>query len=233
MRVKIESLLNVWRCCAFASGLGAIVASLGAFAAERPALEAAPASVSAPSGCDPSALLAEINVARTDPRGYARILRDGMTHFHDRTYEAPDGEALETVEGVTALKDAIADLEARTPAPPLAADRAIAQAAVRLVADQGRTGESGHVDSRNASLRDRLEAAGVLARSMEETIAYGPTDPREVVRELIVDDGNADRAHRNAIFDSAMTRAGCACGPHTAWGWVCVIDFASDAMADR
>jgi uncharacterized protein YkwD len=233
MRVKFESLLSFRLCCALATVLSAIAASFRGVAAERPAVEAAPAAESAPSGCAPSALLAEINVARTDPRGYAKILRDGLTHFHDLTYEAPDGDALETVEGVTALKDAIADLEARKPAPPLAADRAIAQAALRLVEDQGRTGASGHVDSRNASLRDRLEAAGVTASSMEETIAYGPTDPREVVRELIIDDGIADRAHRNAIFDSAMTRAGCACGPHTAWGWVCVIDFASDAMADR
>jgi uncharacterized protein YkwD len=192
----------------------------------------APAAASSSQSSD-SALLVEINAVRTDPHAYATALRADIAYFHDLVFEAPGQESLETIEGAAALKDAIADLESRAPAPPLAADSAIARAALRLVADQGRTGALGHVDSANATLRDRLESAGVWAMSMEEDIAYGPSDPREVIRELIIDDGVPDRAHRKAIFDTTMTRVGYACGPHATWGWMCVIDFTSGPIPAR
>jgi uncharacterized protein YkwD len=176
------------------------------------------------------ALLDEINAARTNPRAYAQALRGEIVRFHDLIYQSPGHEDLETVEGAAAVKEAIADLEARAPAPPLTADSAIAQAAFRLVADQGHKGGVGHVDSRNARLSDRLEAAGVWANTMAEDIAYGPSEPREAVRELIVDDGVPDRAHRKAIFDATLTRVGYAGGPHPEMGWVWVIDFTSPTM---
>jgi len=172
------------------------------------------------------AVLDEINAARADPRAYAQSLRDDLSHFRGAVLEAPGRSPLMTVEGPSAVEEAIADLERRPPAPPLRPDSAIAQAALRLVADEGPSGRVGHVASDGATLRQRLEAAGVWAMAMEEDIAYGPTEPREVVRELIVDDGVPDRGHRAAIFDPAMSRAGSACGPHTTWRWVCVIDFA-------
>jgi uncharacterized protein YkwD len=175
---------------------------------------------------DDQAVLDEVNAARADPRAYAQALRDDLSHFKGAVLEAPGRSPLMTVEGPSAVEEAIADLERRAPAPPLRPDSAIAQAALRLVADEGPTGRLGHVASDGATLRQRLEAAGVRAMAMEEDIAYGPTEPREVVRELIVDDGVPDRGHRAAIFDPAMSRAGSACGPHTTWRWVCVIDFA-------
>jgi len=175
------------------------------------------------------AILNEINAARTDPRGYAESLRDDISHFDGLLLEAPGRGPLMTVEGAAAVEDAIADLQRRPAAPPLRPDSAIAQAAMRLVADEGPSGRVGHVASDGATLRQRLEAAGVWAMSMEEAIAYGPTEPREVVRALIVDDGVPDRGHRVAIFDPHMSRAGFACGPHATWRWICVIDFTGGA----
>ena len=179
----------------------------------------------APSDAD-LALLQEINAARADPRAYAQMLRADLTHYRGRLLEAPGREPLMTEEGVAALEDAIADLERRTPAPPLRPDSAVATAALRLVADEGASGRIGHVSSDGSTLRDRFHAAGVRGVTMEEDIAYGPRDPSEVVRELIVDDGVPDRGHRTAIFDANMDRAGSACGPHATWRWMCVIDFA-------
>jgi uncharacterized protein YkwD len=211
------------------AALPTVVASLilGTVAGAAHAGEAS--SGGPPSSAD-LALLAALNAARTDPHGYAKRLREDLAYFHGLIFEPPGGESLETSEGAAAVMDAIADLERRDPAPALTADSEIAKAALHLAVDQGRTGAMGHVDSAHATLRDRLETAGVWAMSMEEDIAYGPTDPAEVIRELIVDDGVPGRDHRKAIFDAAMTRAGYACGPHASWGWVCVIDFTSNAI---
>ena len=185
--------------------------------------------IDGPSPAD-QAILDEINAARADPRAYAQALRGDLPHFHGALFEPPGGDPLMTNEGASAVQEAIADLERRAPAPPLQPDSAIARAALRLVADEGPSGRVGHVGSDGATLEQRLEAAGVWAMSMEEDIAYGPDDAREVVRELIVDDGVPDRGHRTAIFDPHMTRAGLACGSHATWRWMCVIDFTAEPM---
>jgi uncharacterized protein YkwD len=181
------------------------------------------------SGASPFAdevLLEEINAARVNPHAYAQALRDELSRFHDRIFEAPGQQPLETAEGASALQEAIADLERRAPVPPLRQDAVITLAALHMVEDQGRSGALGHVDSAHATLRQRLENVGVLAHTVQESIAYGPTEPRDAVRELIVDDGVHDRAHRNALLDPTMTRAGAACGRHATWGSIYVIDMA-------
>src|SRR5579859_4270752 len=119
-------------------------------------------------------VLDEINTARADPRAYAQALRDDLSHFQGSVLSAPGRSPLMTIEGASAVEEAIADLERRPPAPPLRPDSAIAVAAERLVADEGPSGREGHVGSDGASLRQRLEMAGVWAMSMEEDIAYGP-----------------------------------------------------------
>lgn len=172
------------------------------------------------------AVLDEINAARADPRAYARGLRGDLALFRGLVFDAPGAAPLMTAEGRSAVEEAIADLERRAPLPPLRPDTAIAQAALRLVADEGPSGRVGHVGSDGATLRQRFESAGVWAMKMEEVISYGPSDPREIVRELIVDDGVPDRGHRSAIFDPNISRAGLAWGPHSAWRWICVVDFA-------
>jgi uncharacterized protein YkwD len=48
-----------------------------------------------------------------------------------------------------------------------------------------------------------------------------------VVMNLIIDDGVPDRGHRKNIFSRAFATAGAACGPHSRFGNVCVIDFAA------
>jgi uncharacterized protein YkwD len=188
-------------------------------------LQAVSDRIDGPNGAG-LAVLDEINAARADPRAYAQVLRDDLSHFEGPLLKAPGRSPLMTVEGASAVAEAIADLERRSPAPPLSPDSAIGRAALSLVADEGPSGRVGHISSDGATLRQRLEMAGVRAMSMEEDITYGPDDPREVVRELIVDDGVPGRGHRAAIFDPHMSRAGYACGPHATWRWMCVIDFA-------
>jgi uncharacterized protein YkwD len=176
------------------------------------------------------AVLEEINAARADPQGYAQRLRAYLTAFRGRLVEEPGHMPIMSQEGPSAVEEAIADLERRTPAPPLSHHSAAARAALRMVADQGPSGRLGHVGSDGSTLRQRLQEAGLWAMAMEEDISYGEADPQEVVRQLIVDDGVPDRGHRLAVFDPHMSVAGVACGPHAAWRWMCVVDFAGAVM---
>ena len=59
-------------------------------------------------------ILNELNLARTDPAGYAQFLKERRVHYKGKRYDMGGGTALMTFEGVSALDEAIAFLEKRT-----------------------------------------------------------------------------------------------------------------------
>lgn len=174
-------------------------------------------------------ILAEINRARTDPAGYARELRDYRALFDGPVVRMPGSEVgLRTREGVVAVDEAIAFLTAQAPLPPLAEVRLLARAADRLVADQGPGGLEGHADQYGRNVRERARREGGGSRAATaEVIAYGRADAVSAVRQLIVDDGIADRGHRTILFDARYRSAGVACGDHARHRHMCVVDFSS------
>jgi hypothetical protein len=190
-----------------------------------PALFAAPSPLHA--GPFEDAVLSELNHARAHPQAYARELRreevaqarygDEPRDFGGMAQEDPD-----------AVEDAIDFLMRQAPLPPLAHDARLA-AAARLHAErQGPTGEVGH--GAPGSLGQRLQREGFFAGIEAESISYGQRTPRSVVRQLIVDSGVPDRAHRRDLFGHAYQAAGVGCGRHAEWGSMCVIDLAGAIM---
>jgi hypothetical protein len=45
----------------------------------------------------------------------------------------------------------------------------------------------------------------------------------DVIEDMLIDDGVADRGHRRNVYDSRARTAGIACGPHPRYGTVCVM----------
>ena len=160
------------------------------------------------------AVLDELNFARARPAEYARELRREMDRSDDPA----------------AVEEAIDFLERQSPLPPLKGDRRIAAAAYQHTAAQGARGDVGHGAA--GALGQRLRGQGVWAGLSAENISYGYDDPRDVVRQLIVDSGVPGRGHRRNIFATGYQLAGVSCGPHRAYGSMCVIDFAG-ALAQR
>ncbi|GGL40168.1 CAP domain-containing protein [Caulobacter rhizosphaerae] len=154
------------------------------------------------------AVLDELNFARARPVEYADELRRELNRSDDPA----------------AVEEAIDFLERQTSLPPLAPDRRIAAAARQHAQAQGPRGDVGHGPT--GSLGQRLRGQGVWAGLSAENISYGSEDPRDVVRQLIIDSGVPSRGHRRNIFAASYQLAGVACGPHRAYGYMCVIDFA-------
>jgi uncharacterized protein YkwD len=154
------------------------------------------------------AVLEELNLARARPAEYARELR--------RDLRSSDDPA--------AVEDAIDFLERQASLPPLEPDQRVAAAARQHTAAQGPRGDLGHGPA--GGLGQRLRGQGVWAGLSAENISYGFDDPRDVVRQLIVDSGVPGRGHRRNIFAPSYQLAGVASGPHRAYGFMCVIDFA-------
>jgi uncharacterized protein YkwD len=185
-------------------------------------------------------VLDEVNWARQHPDEVAQYIDDAIeplfsaSHkqaFRDMpTVRAPlpeeHGVYVRSVEGVALVKETVKWLGKQRPLPPVMWDDTLARAADSMVRLQGPRGEIGHdrhgVDWMRIARHEnpRLFCCG-------EVIAYGTPDPRDIVVDLIVDDGVPSRGHRAIIFDStyAFNAVGISVGPHESFRSMCVIDW--------
>ncbi len=169
-------------------------------------------------------LISEINAIRTDPAGYAKILEAYKSDYAGMEIRHPNQPIILTNEGVAAVDEAIAALQAQKPLAPLTADSRLDLMAQDHVTDQGPTGLIGHDSTDGSSFAVRAGRHGIVTGSGED-IAYGASDARSVAIELIIDDGVPSRGHRLNILNGAFKTIGTACGPHAKYGYMCVIDF--------
>jgi uncharacterized protein YkwD len=169
-------------------------------------------------------VLVALNAARTDPAAYAEGLKRYRTYFRGNVLRYPGLDAeMETQEGVKVVDEAIDFLGRQAALAPVQAAPLFAASAADLVADQAQGG-TGHESSDGATPADRARRHGG-GGYIAEVIAYGPIDADDVVRQLVIDDGVADRGHRNIIYSPELRFAGVACGPHPEYRTMCVIDL--------
>jgi uncharacterized protein YkwD len=169
-------------------------------------------------------VVAEINRLRADPAGYTEELRAYRKLFRGRVVADGNPGGTLTREGVKAVDEAIRALERQPALPPLQGSRVLAAAAQDHVDDQGPRGLVGHQSASGATPSQRVVARGG-GPYISETISYGSTSARAVVRQLVVDDGVADRGHRKALLAIDLRYAGAGCGPHAGYTAMCVVDF--------
>lgn len=174
-------------------------------------------------------ILQELNVARTRPDAYIRYLEHYRTLFKGKTYVQPGTNLLiRTEEGTAAIDEAIAYLRKRSPLPPLRWAEGLARSGAELVQAQAKSKETGHGSGR-LSMSSRIQRNGKWTIAIGEAITYGPYTAdrgRDVIAQLIVDDGVPSRGHRRTLYDRDYRLAGVNCGPHPTFETACVIDFA-------
>jgi uncharacterized protein YkwD len=176
-----------------------------------------------------TAVLAELNDARADPAAYARKLETYRTYFHAKMVRMPGLKVdIETEEGVAAVDETIGFLARQAPLGRLDTAVLLRAAAADHVAEQSATGATGHDSDDGSEPADRVKRRGG-GPYVAEVIAYGPIDAADVVRQLIVDDGVADRGHRTVLFSPELRYAGVSCGSHLAYRTMCVIDMGMTA----
>ncbi len=175
------------------------------------------------------ALIVEHNLVRQNPQRYISILKARLDSMDDEG-NIPDGCGrnctLITEEGKPAVEEAIRFLSGQTAVGPLVLSEGLAEAAKSHAKDQ-QSGSLGHTGSDGSSPIERTTRLGVEASSIGENITYGPAIAQEIMVNLIVDDGVADRGHRIALFDPDWSSVGAGCGPHSGYRAVCVMDYAS------
>ena len=168
----------------------------------------------------------EMSDARVSPRAYARHLRELRDAFEGTLWRRPGRVPLRTEEGVAALDEAIAFLEAARPVGPLRFNDGLALAARRHAQDLGPRGALDHVGADGSRLSDRLNRLGTWHGLIAENISTGEPEARQVVIQLLVDDGVPGRGHRRNLFNPDLHQAGAGSAPHRDYRVVTVIDYA-------
>lgn len=174
-------------------------------------------------------VIAELNRVRTDPAGYADLLEARLRYYDGVSFRAPgDPVVLKTREGAGAVREAIAVLRSTKPMPPLRVSTGMSRGARDHVADQGPRGSLEHQGSDGSMAWDRVDRYGEWKKRVSENLAFGPPSAREVISELLIDDGVRDRGHRKNMLDRDMRVAGVSCGPHRRYRVMCVVVHAVD-----
>ncbi len=168
----------------------------------------------------------ELNLARTQPGVYADFLT-AYSKLYIGAEVHEQGEAiLMTVEGKSAVNEAIRFLRNQKSLPPLTASKGMSRAAKDMVRMQESTNQIGHTGRDGSTFNQRLNRHGTWGGSCAENIDYGNNLARKIVMALIIDDGVSSRGHRKSIFTPAYRRVGVACGSHKTYRYMCVIELA-------
>src|SRR6185503_7308261 len=133
---------------------------------------------------------------------------------------------VQTFDGVAAVEEAIGFLKTKTPLGPLQPSQGLAWSARDHAQDMALKGTSGHRGSDGSLPNDRISRYGTWKSTVGEAIVYRVSTAREMVLELIVDDGNPGRPHRNNVFESGFQVAGVSISPESNHGTFCVITYA-------
>ena len=171
-------------------------------------------------------VVAELNLARTQPKAYARIIADFSKYFKGKDLYIPGEITLMTNEGISAANEAIKYLNSQSPLPPLTISKGLWLASKDMVRMQEKTNQIGHKGTDGSSPTTRISRHGDWDISAAENIDYGNSNARRIVISLIVDDGVSSRGHRKNIFTKEFRMVGVACGGHQTYHYMCVMDFA-------
>jgi hypothetical protein len=174
-------------------------------------------------------VILETNKARTDPKKYAELyIQPDLQYFKGKKLAKPGQAFVMTQEGPDVMEECIAEMTKMEPVGVLTPEKGLSLSAKDHAIDQGKTGETGHTGSDESDPFDRIERYADSLSTAGENIAYGPTTGRDIVLQLLIDDGVPDRSHRINIMKSDFTQAGIAFGTHPKFRAMCAISYARD-----
>lgn len=161
-----------------------------------------------------AAVLAEINRVRSNPQAYADWLATLKPYYQGTELRWPEQQIIKTEEGIAALEEAIAFLNALQPLPPLNASEKLNPIAQRLATSQANLSP------------EALTTTRETVSTFEHSLSYGET-AQIIVMQLIVDDGIATRNSRKRLLRNDLQSNGVVCQPQAELGHICAIAYSA------
>jgi len=173
-------------------------------------------------------VILEMNMVRTNPRKYAELyIQPKLKYFDGKNYSIPGQITIVTQEGTAAVNACISALNRARSAGILLPELGMTKAVYDHVADQSISGRTGHDGSDGSSPFTRMARYGSGGNPAGENISYGTNTGREIVCQLLIDDGVPSRGHRANIMNGAFTQTGVGFGTHTQYKYMCAIVYAN------
>lgn len=167
------------------------------------------------------------NNLRQDPTKLIEALQEMLGQFDGMLLKRPGKVTLRTKEGADAVKEAIEFLEKQTPIQPLRWCDEIAQASKDHASDIGPKGLIQHDSSDGKTgVKERLRKYGNVVSCYGENLSFHCDEAKEVMIQLIVDDGVQNRGHRENIFNTEFNVMGCFTNAHKDFNQMTCIDYA-------
>jgi uncharacterized protein YkwD len=171
-------------------------------------------------------VILEMNKVRNNPQRYAEMyIKPLFGYFNGLLYTAPGAVPIRTNEGRKAAEECYDALMKAESLPILSPRTGLSMAARDHVRDQGPSGETGHTGSDGSSPDTRTQRYG-NGSLIGENIAYGFATGRDIVVQLLIDDGVPSRGHRDNIMNKSFNCAGVSIGPHRVYRYICPTVFA-------
>jgi len=170
---------------------------------------------------------AEMNKVRTHPSEYAECLKYYLQFFNGTEYVVPGKPILLTKEGASALEECINFLSKCPSVPALEwpMPKELCKSALDHCLDTGPKGLTGHIGTDGSKCSDRINRYGVFLETCGENISYGYSRGKDIVRQLLVDDGVTSRGHRTNIMSEEFHLCGVAIKPHSIYESMCTIVY--------
>lgn len=193
--------------------------------------QAAPTSKSDATTLE-KAVVAELNEARTDPQIYIGYLEEYKKYLNGKLLSLPGRTALQMIEGLPAIEDAILDMKRIRKLDAFEVSGGLSKVARAQLADVLENPTLGHYGKDGSDLERRLLRFGFPGGAVAENISRREDDAKEIVMNMIVDDGFKSRAHRKNVFSTRFKLFGIACGLTRDKTMTCIAEFA-DAFKER
>jgi uncharacterized protein YkwD len=179
-------------------------------------------------------IVLEMNKARSNPRKYAEsYIQPKLRYYNGNNYSEPGKITIVTQEGRKAADNCIVALSKMQSAPLLRPEKGLSLGAKDHTADQGKTGKTGHDGSDRSTPFTRIARYGKSGNTAGENLAYGSTTGRDIVVDLLIDDGVPSRGHRTNIMNKSFTQTGVSCGPHPQFRTMCAITYANGYVSSQ
>lgn len=146
-------------------------------------------------------VLASLNYIRLSPE---TVLQKDLPHWLDSS----------GIKKTSYVKSLIHDLRMITPSVALIRNARLDSLAMQHARDMGNTGKTGHTGSGGMTFAKRSSAVLKTGNNMAESLQYGYEKGRDIVMDLLVDEGVPGTGHRKQMLDAGFRFVGIAVHAH-------------------
>lgn len=167
------------------------------------------------------------NHLRKDPKWLIPDLEEMIKQFDGMLLKREGKVTLRTKEGAEAVQEAIEFLKKCEPMQPLKWNESVSKAAKDHTLDIGPKGLIQHDSSDGKTgVKERLKRYGNVVSCYGENLSFHCEEAKEVMIQLIVDDGVQNRGHRENILNAEFNVMGCFTDEHKDFNQMTCIDYA-------